>query len=435
MRKSRKLALIILSLAAISLAFAIGYSWRRAIPPLSASVPKQFDAVQVARGERIAELGDCMYCHTAKPDELFAGGMPLNTPFGVIYSTNLTPDPDSGIGRWPLEAFRRALREGVSRDGHLLYPAFPYPHFTKMSDGDIAALYAYLMSVEPVSAPAHPNDLIFPLNFRPLVAGWNLPFLKRGELPPQHEPESAVWLRGRYLVEGAGHCASCHTPMNAFGAEKSSEAFAGNVIDGWNAPPLNALTHAPKPWTRAQLVDYLRTGLASEHGAAAGPMLPVTQHLGSAPQSDVEAIATYLMSLQPPPSGGQPVLALQPDLATAVDADNAPTIRTGETLFASSCVGCHANGAPMREIGGRPALGLSSVFTSDDPRNAIHLVLQGIPWNGSGTAHYMPPFADVLSDEQIADILAYVRTRYAQRPAWKDVSRTTATIRKEISQP
>jgi mono/diheme cytochrome c family protein len=433
MVKARKLGLIMLGVAGVVLACSICYAWQPAIGPLSAPAPTGADKALAAHGERVAELGDCMYCHTANRGEPFAGGMPLNTPFGVIYSTNITPDPDTGIGRWPLEAFTRALREGVSRDGHLLYPAFPYPHFTKMSDSDIAALYAYLMSLAPVNAPAHPNDLRFPLNFRPLVAGWNLLYLKTGELQPPDRSESAALLRGRYLVEGAGHCASCHTPMNALGAEKSGEAFAGNLIDSWNSPPLNALTRAPKPWTHAQLVDYLRTGLASEHGAAAGPMLPVTQHLGNAPESDVEAIATYLMSLQPPPAPAQP--ASPHEEAPATDDASAQAIRTGGTLFASSCAGCHATGAPMREIGGRPALELSSVLTSDSPRDAIHLVLQGNPWNGSATAHYMPPFADVLNDDQIDDVLAYLRTEYAQRPVWKGVSRTTAAIRKETSQP
>jgi mono/diheme cytochrome c family protein len=434
MRKSRKIGLITLGLAAVGLACAIAYAWQPTIPPLSTLVRTRADEALLVRGEQAAELGDCMYCHTAKRGESFAGGMPLKTPFGVIYSTNITPDPDTGIGRWPLKAFTRAMREGISRDGHLLYPAFPYPHFTKMNDGDIAALYAYLMSRAPVSEPPHPNSLTFPLNFRPLVAGWNLLFLTKGELATPGRPQSAAWLRGRYIVEGSGHCASCHTPMNAFGAEKSSEAFAGGLVDGWNAPALTALSHAPNPWTQAQLVDYLRKGLGTEHGAAAGPMLPVTRHLATAPESDINAIATYLMSLQPPPAPARPTSA-SPAALTTADNANARAIGTGETLFASSCAGCHANGAPMRVIGDRPALGLSSVLASDSSRNAILLVLQGNPWNGSASAHYMPPFADVLYDDQIADVLAFLRIRYAQRPVWKDVSQTTVAIRKEIFQP
>lgn len=423
----RKFALGLAALILVGAAGAIAHAWQPAIAarPASAVLPPA-DARLIARGARLAEAGDCLYCHTALHGKPFAGGLPIGTPFGTLYSTNITPDAQTGIGLWSLAAFTRALREGVSRDGHRLYPAFPYPHFTKMSDNDIAALYAYLMSRTPVNAPAHPDALRFPLNFRPLMAGWNWLFLTEGPLPPPAQAHSDAWLRGRYLVEGAAHCASCHTPMNAFGAEKSGSPFAGGQIEGWNAPPLDALTRAPRPWTEAQLVSYLRTGIASEHGAAAGPMLPVTQHLANLPASDVEAMATYLMSLQPP-------AAAQP--TTPVAAADTTSLHAGAVLFAASCANCHADGAPMRDIGGRPALGLGSALTADSPRNAIQLILHGNPWNGSASAYYMPPFADLFDDRQIADVLAFARVRYAQRPAWSDVARHAAAIRKENPQP
>src|SRR5690606_37297756 len=187
------------------------------------------------------------------------------------------------------------------------------------------------------------------LNFRPLVAGWNLLFLDKGPLPEPAEPQSDAWLRGRYLVEGAGHCASCHTPMNALGAEKSSQAFSGGLIDGWDVPPLNALTQAHTPWTEAQLVDYLRTGIASEHSAASGPMRPVTHHLGKAPESDIRAMATYLMSLQP----SAPAQDTAPTAPVTVDAQR---LESGAAIFQASCAACHGAGAPMRTLGSRPAL-------------------------------------------------------------------------------
>ncbi|HEY4296897.1 MAG TPA: cytochrome c [Paraburkholderia sp.] len=414
-----------LSLTALVLAGAAGAM--ADAPQPAPTAPHPVNDRLIARGMRLSEAGDCMVCHTAAHGEPFAGGLPISTPFGTIYSTDITPDPHTGIGLWSLAAFTRALREGVSRDGHLLYPAFPYPHFTKMSDDDIAALYAYLMSRTPVDATAPSNTLRFPLNFRPLMAGWNWLFLTKGPLPPPAKPHSDAWLRGRYLVEGPAHCASCHTPMNALGAEKSGSPFAGGRIDGWDAPPLNALTHAPRPWTEAQLASYLRTGLASEHGAAAGPMLPVTQHLANLPESDVNAMATYLMSLQPPPAAAPP-----PTSAPTADATQ---LHAGAVLFAAACASCHAPGAPMQDIGARPSLGLSSALTADSPRNAIQLILHGNPWNGSASAHFMPPFADVLDDRQIADVLAYVRVQYAQRPAWPDVGRHAAAIRKENPQP
>ena len=315
------------------------------------------------------------------------------------------------------------MREGVSRDGHKLYPAFPYPRFTKTTDEDIAALYAYMKARTPVKQAAPENDLMFPLNFRPLMTAWNLLFLDEGELPPPDTPQSDEWLRGRYLVEGLGHCASCHTPMNMFGAEKSSAAYAGSVIDGWTAPALTELGQAPKPWTAEQLVSYLRTGLATEHGAAAGPMLPVTQNLADADPADVQAMATYLLSLQKP-------AANQPAAAAPANADTA-SITRGAALFAASCAGCHSASAPMSEIGQRPLLALGSSVNGSSARNAINMVLWGNSWQGSSSAHYMPPFSAVLTDDQVADVLAYVRQEYAKKPAWQDLPGMVANVRKE----
>jgi mono/diheme cytochrome c family protein len=430
--KQHKAAWALGTVIIAGIAAAAGYAWQPAIAPLPQAPAADTNQTLIAQGARVAELGDCMQCHTTQNGKPYAGGLPLATPFGTIYSTNITPDVETGIGSWTQEAFARALRKGVSRDGHLLYPAFPYPHFTHMTDDDVAALYAYLMARTPVHAPAKTNELTFPLNFRPLVAGWNFLFLDEGPLPPATPPQSAqsqsdAWLRGRYLVEGAGHCASCHSPMNALGAEKSGQAFAGGLIDGWDVPPLNTLAHARKPWTEAQLADYLRTGIASEHSAAAGPMQPVTHHLARAPESDIQAIATYLMSLQTP-APAQPVAEATPSTA------DTQVLTAGAAIFNASCAGCHSAAAPMRTLGNRPALELGSTLNADSSRNAIQMVLNGNPWNGSSTAHYMPPFAGVLNDQQIADVLAYARATYAQRPAWPDLPARVAAIRKENSQ-
>jgi mono/diheme cytochrome c family protein len=425
MSSKKKAAWTIGAVIVIGIA-AFAYARQAAIPPLAQAPTPSTNQTLLAQGARLAELGDCMQCHTAKGGKPYAGGEPLATPFGTIYTTNITPDVETGIGSWTQEAFTRALRKGVSRDGHLLYPAFPYPHFTRMSDEDIAALYAYMMARTPVHAPAKANSLNFPLNFRPLVAGWNLLFLDEGPLPKPAQTQSEAWLRGRYLVEGAGHCASCHTPLNALGAEKSSKPYAGGLIDGWNVPPLNALTLARTPWTVDQITDYLRTGIASEHSAAVGPMRPVAHHLANAPESDVHAIATYLMSLQPP----VPVLAATPAPAATADSQQ---LNPGAALFNASCAGCHSAAAPMRSLGDRPALELGSTLNADSPRNAIQMVLNGNPWDGSSAAHYMPPFANVLTDQQIADVLAYARSTYAQRPAWPDLPAAVTAIRKENS--
>ena len=418
----------IATLAVIAAAAAVAGA--DACHPAIAALPQPpapiADQAVLAQGARIAAQGDCMVCHTSEHGQPYAGGLPLKTPFGTIFSTNITPDAATGIGGWPLAAFERAMRSGVSRDGHLLYPAFPYPHFTRMSQDDIGALYAYLMARTPADAPKPENKLIFPLGFRPLVAGWNLLFLKEGPLPAPAAPQSAEWLRGQYLVEGAGHCAACHTPMNMLGAEKSGQAFAGNLIDGWDAPPLNALAStSPKPWTPDQLVAYLRTGLASEHGAAAGPMRPVTQHMADVPEADVRAIATYILALDTKKTPPAP-----PDVAATQRIDG-----NGAALFAGACAGCHGATAPMGTIGERPSLALSTALNADSARNAIRTVLGGNPWNGSASANFMPPFADVLSDTQIANVLNYLRTTSTQRPAWPAMQDNVAKIRNEATPP
>ncbi|OZI61998.1 cytochrome c [Bordetella genomosp. 11] len=435
--KGRSIAAGVLAIVVLGGVAACSLAYRGAIDPIDPPAAASFDAGSIGRGAQLAAVGDCISCHTSATGKSYAGGAPLETPFGTLYSTNITPDPDTGIGRWSLAAFTRAMREGVSRDGHLLYPAFPYPHFTRMSDADIKDLYAYMMTRTPVKAVAHDNDLAFPLGFRPLIAGWNLLYLHPG---PQTDDasHSAEWLRGRYLVEGPGHCAACHTPMTTLGAEDSGKPFAGGSIEGWDVPPLNALGHKQPPWTVDQLTAYLRTGLASQHGAAAGPMEPVTRQLGLVAESDVRAMAVYLLSLDgqtaaAAPAGTPPAASATPAVvpARATNQAEVQRLQRGSALFASTCAACHAASAPMTLIGDRPSLAASSVVNADSPRNAINLVLQGIPLRGSAASHYMPSFAHTLNDQQVADILAYTRVHIAQRPAWADLDDTVAKIRKE----
>jgi mono/diheme cytochrome c family protein len=363
-----------------------------------------------------------MVCHTAAGGSPYAGGLPLHTPFGTIYTTNITPDPDTGIGNWSLAAFTRALRHGVSRDGHLLYPAFPYIHYTRMSTADIDDAYAYLMTRTPVAARAPENDLLLPLRFRPMLAGWNLLYLRPG--PVADDPAQSVeWNRGRYLVDGAGHCASCHSTLGLIGGERSP-AFSGGNIDGWDAPALTALLQAPKPWTREQLAIYLRHGWSPEHGAAAGPMGPVAHSLSRVPEEDSDAIATYIMSLQKP-------VTKTPAASASTDTAR---VAQGATLFAGACANCHGAAAPMMAAGGRPSLALSTAVNSERPDNLIQLVLNGVPWSHAQQTTFMPSFSASLTDAQIASIAAYVRADIGKRPAWSDVEKRSAEIRKENQQ-
>jgi len=407
------------ALAAAAAALLGLYAWTSPAPmaPLAAPLPPPSPAV-LAEGARVVALGDCMVCHTAGKGPAYAGGLGLRTPFGTIYSTNITPDPETGIGRWSAAAFRRALREGVSRDGHLLYPAFPYIHYTRMSDGDIDLAYQYLMTRAPVRAAPPANDLPFPLRVRPLLAFWNMLYLRPGSASMAPVQATAAE-RGRYLVDTLGHCASCHSGLNLIGGERHP-AFQGGHIDGWDAPALTALASGDTPWRHEELVDYLRGGLSNAHGAAKGPMRPVTERLAEVPRADVEAMAAYLMSIQTAVAG-KPAPRREPQAAT---------VPAGQALFAAACAGCHAETAPMMRLAQRPGLGRSSAVQGASPVNFVQTVLNGIPWQPSSRV-YMPPFADTLSDEQVAQLAAYVRTGIASRERWNDVATTSAQLRKE----
>jgi mono/diheme cytochrome c family protein len=417
----------------LGLALAGLYAWTRPAAIAATTVPYRLsDPAVLAAGGRVVALGDCMVCHTAANGQAYAGGLGLRTPFGTIYSTNITPDPDTGIGHWPLAAFRRAMREGVSRDGHLLYPAFPYIHYTRMSDRDIELAYAYLMSRQPVQVQQPRNELIFPLRFRPLLAFWNVLYLERGDNKiPATQPSTLA--RGRYLVDTLGHCASCHSGLNPIGGERHPPLHGGKV-DGWDAPSLVDLNQGSAPWRHAELVAYLRGGLSLEHGAAKGPMRPVTERLAQTPVEDVEAIAAYLMSIQraPEPVRRGPPAAVTPPLRHSVTATPRASAGDGTQLFAAACAGCHAAAAPMMRLGARPGLASSSAVTGNGA-NFVQTVLHGIPWSASSQV-YMPPFADVLTDEQIAQLASYVRRDLATLPAWRNVAQTSAKLRKE-SQP
>ena len=410
---------------AIAAVIAWASTWRPAIAPIAPSSAARFDRAAIGRGASLAHLGYCTVCHAAPGGAPYAGGLGLKTPFGAVYSTNITPDPEPGIGRWSLPAFERAMRLGLSRNGAHLYPAFPYDHFTRTRDADLRDIYAFLMTRAPVRAAAPANRLIPPLGFRPLLAGWKLLFLHTGAVPddPAH---SAEWNRGRYLSDSLAHCGGCHSPRNALGAEDQTHAFAGGWAEGWYAPPLNGASPAVRAWTADRLEAYLRTGLSLSHAAAAGPMGPVTRQLSAANQQDVHASAVYISSLM----SGAPAARAEPAGPDRM-ALAARAYPKGAALFAGACATCHGSGAPMM-LEGRPPLSLGTPLSEPSPHDTVQIMLQGLGPPVGRAGPYMPAFGDSFTDAQAAEIVAYLRARYTDHPPWPgDLTAEVRKARKE----
>lgn len=407
-------------------AFAI--TWRPAIAALDQPSPQTFDAALVKRGRALAAIGNCNSCHTVRGGKDFAGGLPVPTPFGTIYSSNITPDAETGIGRWPEEAFRRAMRSGVDRGGRHLYPTFPYDHFTNVSDEDDRALYAYLMTRQPVRAPARANQLPFPLDQRFVIAGWKLLFLRHGTWQPD-STKSAEWNRGAYLVEGLAHCGACHTPRNALGAERGTAAFAGGDVDSWHAYAINAQSPAPVPWTAAALFAYLRDGWHPDHGTARGPMAEVVGNLSDVSDGDVRAIATYMADVFGAPAPDRKLRGEQ--VLAQVKTPSVPPAKIdalGSSIYAAACATCHETGRPLPY--GGVNLALSTTVSAPDARNAANIVLSGVRAVEGERSPIMPGFASSMNDAQIAALLNYLRSRFSNQPAWTGVEKTVEDARR-----
>jgi nicotinate dehydrogenase subunit B len=391
----------------------------RSIAPIARPDASVYSAATIARGRELASLGNCAVCHTETNGPLNAGGRALETPFGIVYSTNITPDIETGIGAWSYPAFERAMREGIHRDGRHLYPAFPYSHFARAIEADMQALYAYVMAQAPVRAENRANALAFPFNWRPLLAGWNALFHQAEVFRPDAtKPE--IWNRGAYLVEGLGHCGACHSPRNALGAEKADAYLAGGFAEGWEAPPLTSLSHAPLPWNEDELFAYLRTGESRFHGVAAGPMAPVVKELAALPDQDIRAMAVYLNSF----NKSEMIKSALDELAVKLESSTGTRSTTslmGSRLYQGACAVCHEVGGPAL-FGSRPSLALNSNLHSAAPDNLIRVILDGIPLPASSDLGYMPGFKDSMNNEQVAELVSYLRQQFApDKPPWKDV--------------
>ena len=367
-----------------------------------AELPGSPSPETIAKGKALTEAGDCGSCHTADPSRPFAGGKRIETPFGAIYSANLTPDKNTGLGLWSDEDFRRAMRFGVRPDGANYYPAFPYPHFTKLTRDDIFAIRAYLATLSPVENTPPASELRWPLNYRVLMRLWNFAFFRPGIFEPDQN-KSTEWNRGGYLVEGAGHCGVCHTPKNFLGAEKRNARFAGGPVDGWFAPRLDGAERGGlKSWSADDIAEYLQSG-RNTRSHADGPMAQVVLNSTSRmSDADIKAIAVYLKDVSPQ--------APEP----AVAAPSPAQMANGEKLYKGSCIGCH-------EIDGRgapriyPPLPGNANLQSADPASAIKITLDGaetITTARAPNTGSMPPYASKMSDQEVADVLTYVRNAW-----------------------
>ena len=373
--------------------------------------PASANAEQVARGAYLARAGNCRGCHTALGGAPYAGGRAVATPFGSVYAPNLTPDAKTGIGAWSAAEFWRALHNGRSRDGRLLYPAFPYPNYTQITRPDADAIHAYLRSLPAVAQSHRPHELRFPFNQQAALAVWRALYFQ----PAQHTPDparAADWNRGAYLVEGLGHCNACHSSRNALGATTSPLDLAGGLIpvQNWYAPSLTSAQEASvAAWDTQHIVDLLRTGV-SPRGAVAGPMSEVvsgsTQHLS---EPDLRAMAVYLKAL---PQTGTPQ-------ATSATPATTASAGPGAKLYERHCADCHGD-VGEGASGAYPALAGNRAVAMPTAANLVHIVLEGgFPpaTAGNPRPYGMPPFATVLSVEELAQLLSFIRASWGNRGA------------------
>lgn len=398
------------ALAAIGILAAVLVTLNlRGEEPLPATESLQSTPELVQRGEYLARVGNCTACHTTQGGASYAGGRGIETPFGVVYSSNLTPDKARGIGAWTSAEFWRALHHGRSKDGRLLYPAFPYPNYTQVTRADSDAIFAYLQSLPAVAEPNRPHALRFPYSTQAALGVWRALFFSPSE--PLAEPtQTAEYNRGAYLVNGLGHCTACHTPRNALGATTEARAFSGGLIpvQNWYAPALNAAHEAGvKEWRTEDVAALLQTGVAPQ-GSVLGPMAEVvfrsTQYLSDA---DARAMAVYLQGLpqQPPAERAPP------------PAPPAAAMARGAKVYEQHCAACHGDQG-QGEPGAFPALAANRAVTLADPTNLVRVVLQGgyLPATaGNPRPHGMPPFQQVLSDEDIAAVTTFVRNQWGNQ--------------------
>ncbi|MCE2564501.1 cytochrome c [Komagataeibacter sp. FNDCF1] len=397
------------------------------LTPLHAQADDQPSADLLARGEYIATAGDCVACHTAPGGKPFAGGLRITTPMGDVITTNITPDPEHGIGRYTEEDFEKSLRHGIRRDGNRLYPAMPYVSYSGMTDDDVKALYAWFMhGVKPVAESPPVTELNFPANLRITMAAWNM---VAGSVPPE-TGDSATFdkmRRGKYLANALAHCSTCHTPRNIMLSEKEDSYLAGASLLGWYAPNItSSKTAGIGNWSEDNLVQYLRTGHVDGLSQAAGPMGEAVEHSTShLTDADLHALAAYI--LQVPAKDDEAEHTPREQAGKAMDA---PDIRSGELtridkldemdgahIYDANCAACHGTDGAGTSDHYAPSLFHNSAVGSARPDNLIMTVLSGVDRTAGGLHVHMPGFdqnSDVqrLSNAEIASVVNYVTATF-----------------------
>ncbi len=404
----KRIALVLLILLAVLVALTAYFGLREdAGPPATLSA----GADTIARGAYLARAGDCQACHTARGGIPFAGGRAIRTPFGTIHAPNITPDKETGIGSWSADDFWRALHNGKGKDGKLLYPAFPYPNYTKVTRADSDALHAYFMSLPPVRQANKEPDLRFPFNQRLLLVAWRALYFRPGIYVEQAQ-QNAEWNRGAYLVQGLGHCSACHTPRNILGATADKRDLSGGMIPmlDWYAASLTGESEAGLGnWEVQHLVDLMKTGI-SARGVVSGPMSEVVreslQHLSD---QDLRAMAVYLKSLpQGTPDAGA---------AVVITPDDERRLKLGASIYEKHCVECHKDTGSGEPPHFPPLAGNRAVLL-DSPVNPIRAVMHGgypPSTQGNPRPFGMPPFGNVLSDEEAAAVVSFIRNNWGNR--------------------
>lgn len=358
---------------------------------------------EIERGRYLTSAADCFACHTVpNSDKPYAGGRPLETPFGFITSPNITPDQETGIGAWTDDQFVDAVRKGVRADGAHLYPAMPYTSYTKMPRKDVLAIRAYLNTVKPIHNRVVSNTLPFPFNIRASMAAWKALYFKQGDYKPDPN-QSAEWNRGAYLVEGPAHCSACHTPRSFLGGEKSAQYLQGAKLQGWFAPDItNSDKTGLGKWSVDDLIAYLKTG-HNRLSAATGPMAEeVTHSTSKLADDDIKAIAVYLKSVPSRDTSSQPLSTTDPKMVA------------GQAIYRDVCSACHSlDGKGVSHL--FPSLVDSAVAQSNDPTTAIRIILRGarsVATSAEPTSPGMPSFAWQLNDDQIAAVTTYIRNAW-----------------------